>query len=211
MQLLAMLTMLIDHVGYLFFPEYPIFRWIGRLAMPLYAYGIAVGYRRTSSLINYILRLGIIAVLAQWPYMLAFQTTTINIIGTFVFTLGVLWTINRIPPLAGKIAVVAVAVVLLEVLPFEYGSYALLLVLIYYLATLPWLLPAHIGLNLVFIFYKGWIMAMASAASSAILSLYPEFAGWGRGLIPRWLWLGFYPGHLLLLVLLRYAFTFLFN
>lgn len=207
MQLFAMLTMFIDHVGYLFFPEYPIFRWIGRLAMPLYAYGIAVGYRRTANMTRYMQRLGIIAVLTQWPYMLAFHTTTINIVGTFLVALGVLWVIGRIPLIVGKMAVVAVAAALLEVLPFEYGGYALLLVLIYYFASLQWMLPAHVGLNLIFIFYKGWIMAMASAASSAILSLYPEFAGWGRRFIPRWLWLAFYPAHLLLLVLLRYAFT----
>ena len=203
MQLLAMLTMLIDHIGYMFYPELKVLRWIGRLAMPLYAYGIAVGYVKTSNLRGYMIRLVIIAGLTQIPYMFAFHTWTINIVGTFIFSLGVLWVIKQIPPFVGKLMIVAAAVILLEIFPFEYGSYALLLILIYSYTSTNWMLTAHVGLNFLFIFYKGWIMAMASAASTAILSLYPGFAGLSRRLIPRWLWLGFYPSHLLVLVVVR--------
>ncbi|MBC8079516.1 MAG: conjugal transfer protein TraX [Gorillibacterium sp.] len=203
MQLLAMITMLIDHAGYMFFPELKVLRWIGRIAMPLYAYGIAMGYLKTTNLKRYIQRLVIIAALSQIPYTLAFHTWTINIVGTFIFSLGVLWTIKQIPPVVGKLIILAIAVVLLELFPFEYGSFALILILIYSYTSIHWMLTAHVGLNLLFFFYKGWMIGMASAASTALLSLYPDFAGWGRKLIPRWLWLGFYPAHLLILVLIR--------
>ena len=41
LKLIAMLTMLVDHIGLLFFPEIMAFRIVGRIAMPLFAYGIA--------------------------------------------------------------------------------------------------------------------------------------------------------------------------
>lgn len=45
LKLIAMLTMLVDHIGLLFFPEIMAFRIVGRIAMPLFAYGIAQGYQ----------------------------------------------------------------------------------------------------------------------------------------------------------------------
>ena len=35
--------MLIDHVGGNLFPQSPAFRWIGRLAFPIFAYCLTVG------------------------------------------------------------------------------------------------------------------------------------------------------------------------
>ena len=43
-KLLALLTMLIDHIGVILLKDIIIFRLIGRLAMPLYAYCIARGF-----------------------------------------------------------------------------------------------------------------------------------------------------------------------
>lgn len=31
LKLIAIISMVIDHVGSAFFPQYPVFRWIGRL------------------------------------------------------------------------------------------------------------------------------------------------------------------------------------
>jgi len=38
--ILAFITMLIDHIGYIFFPFDEIWRIIGRIAFPLFAWGI---------------------------------------------------------------------------------------------------------------------------------------------------------------------------
>ena len=42
--ILAMLTMLIDHIGLIWFPENMAWRIIGRLALPFYAFAIVLGY-----------------------------------------------------------------------------------------------------------------------------------------------------------------------
>ena len=46
-QFIAALTMLIDHIGMVFFPSVIGFRAIGRLSFPLFAFGIAEGVRYT--------------------------------------------------------------------------------------------------------------------------------------------------------------------
>ena len=42
-RLLACLFMLVDHAGKMLFPDIPEMRLIGRLAFPMFAYGVAVG------------------------------------------------------------------------------------------------------------------------------------------------------------------------
>ena len=44
LKLIAAITMLIDHTGLILFPNQMIFRIIGRLAFPIYAYCIAEGF-----------------------------------------------------------------------------------------------------------------------------------------------------------------------
>ena len=41
----AVVLMIIDHIGYFFFPEMPIFRALGRLCVPIWMF--LVGYART--------------------------------------------------------------------------------------------------------------------------------------------------------------------
>lgn len=38
LKLIAMVSMLIDHTGYILFPQVIVLRWIGRLAFPLFLY-----------------------------------------------------------------------------------------------------------------------------------------------------------------------------
>lgn len=66
-----MLAMFVDHTGLLFFPDLPAFRAVGRLAMPLFAYGVAAGYRRTQAhgtTRQYLLRMALLGLFSQFPY-----------------------------------------------------------------------------------------------------------------------------------------------
>ncbi|MDO5734584.1 MAG: TraX family protein [Eubacteriales bacterium] len=67
---LAMLTMFIDHLGVYFYDLLPtwlydLMRAVGRIAMPIFAYYLAKGFRRTSNLLFYFLRLAATAVLTH--------------------------------------------------------------------------------------------------------------------------------------------------
>lgn len=56
LKIIAVIAMLIDHVG-LFIPNTPEwFRWIGRIAIPIFIFAIVVGYTHTSNRKKYLLR-----------------------------------------------------------------------------------------------------------------------------------------------------------
>ena len=59
LKIIAMISMVIDHVGDMFFPELLWLRMIGRLAMPVFAFCITEGYIHTRNRKKYLLRMGI--------------------------------------------------------------------------------------------------------------------------------------------------------
>lgn len=57
LKLIALVSMFIDHTG-AFIPDTPeYFRWIGRLAIPIFIYCVVLGYKHTSNRKKYMLRL----------------------------------------------------------------------------------------------------------------------------------------------------------
>lgn len=80
LKMIAILAMVIDHVGYLFMDNFLVFRIIGRLTIPIMAFFITEGYRKTSNVNRYMLRLAIFAVLSMVPYYLAFHGSFFNIL-----------------------------------------------------------------------------------------------------------------------------------
>lgn len=77
-QCVAALTMLIDHIGAVFFPSVIGFRAIGRLSFPLFAFGIAQGVAHTSDFRKYFLRILMAAAVSQPIYMKLFSLTQLN-------------------------------------------------------------------------------------------------------------------------------------
>lgn len=77
-QMAAALTMLIDHIGAVFFPTVIGFRAIGRLSFPLFAFGIAQGVAYTSHFGKYFIRILIAAAVSQPIYFKLFGLTQLN-------------------------------------------------------------------------------------------------------------------------------------
>lgn len=197
-QFLAMLTMLIDHIGAVWFPEQAAWRIIGRLALPFYAYAIVLGYLRTRNLNRYLTRLGLLAVLSQLPYQLAFQTLEVNAIATLFVCLLLLLLLDRFKGQAiAQACLIAASIGLLEAIPFDYGAYAVLLVLIYRYSSLSWMVAAHLTLNIASLFVKGWVLQLFSLITTMFIVYSPNFISQlNRIQIPRLLWRSFYPVHL---------------
>jgi len=201
-----MLTMLIDHMGYLFFPDQQSWRIIGRIALPIYAFALVLGYHRTRNLPRYIKRTAIIAAASQIPYMAAFNVMEVNVVGTLLVCLILLWVTDRWSgrPLLQSIAVLS-ALTVLELVPCDYGSYAAILVLIYRYAPAKWMLLAHLALNLVFFLLKGWYIQLFSLLPTFMLVSMPMFMKTlNQVRVSKFVWRSFYPLHLIILAIIHY-------
>ncbi|WP_110933399.1 TraX family protein [Paenibacillus bouchesdurhonensis] len=204
MQFLAMLTMLIDHVGLLFFPDQPLWRIIGRIAFPLYAYALAQGHQHTSSHNKYVLRLFGIAVVSQLPYQLVFDTNELNVVVSLCVAAILLRVLDGLSPGWFSFSLIALACFIYEIFPFEYGAYGLLLMLIFnYMKSGPMLVGLHFLLNLAALFTYGWVIQLFSIFPTMLIvygpNLWRRLESWR---MPRWLWRLFYPVHLAVLAMI---------
>ena len=80
---LAAALMVIDHVGLLFFPTSPVFRWIGRLSLPLFAFAVSEGCRYTKNKVKHFALLFGLAALCQIVYYVAMESLYMCILVTF--------------------------------------------------------------------------------------------------------------------------------
>ncbi len=207
-QFLAMLTMLIDHIGLIWFPDELAWRIIGRLALPFYAYAIVLGYFRTRDIHRYLKRIAWIAVLSQLPYQFAFYQLEVNTVGSLFMCLLMLLLLDRWQdkPVATYLTAGAF-IVLLEALPFSYGAYVVILVLIYRYAAMQWMTLFHFSLNMVSLLVKGWWIQFFSLFATLLIIYMPDFMrSADRVRVPRIVWRSFYPLHLAILAFI-YALT----
>lgn len=199
---IAVLTMVIDHVGAILFPDQIWMRVIGRVAFPIYAYCLAEGFRYTSDYRRYLGRLALFAILSEIPFDLAFYGVPFsfahqNVFFTLTLGLILLWVLERFKEqlllCAGAFVVLCF---LAQALHMDYGAGGLLMVFAFYLAqqgTSPW-----IGWGIfVFINLFGYAGGVQWAAILALLpiGLYSGKAGKKKQRFFYWI----YPLHLLLL------------
>ena len=89
LKLIAVISMIIDHIGKLFFPNFLFLQIIGRLAMPIFAFFIAEGFYYTKNKAKYLLTIFIFAILSQIPYN--YMWHGLNILFTFTLSLALLF------------------------------------------------------------------------------------------------------------------------
>ncbi len=119
--------MLIDHIGFVFYPEQLAFRVVGRLSFPIFAFFIAEGYIHTSSLKRYGYRLAVFALISQIPYLLVFEYLQLNIFFTLLFSLVCIYSIEQKRYLL-TLSILATA----YIVPVSYGVFGVLLPASYY-------------------------------------------------------------------------------
>lgn len=212
MQLIAMITMLIDHLGYVFFQDERWMRIVGRIAFPIYCYLLVAGYHRTRSKKRYALRLFGLALLSQIPFMLAFLTSNVNVIGTLFVALMIVMAIDFFKGqawLQGLVGFVLLAVTFwpMETFGFDYATYGVLLVLVYRYLPNAWaMVGGHLALNILYVVVFQSVTQFYSLVTTlfiaGIRSSSPDAKTEVR--LPRWLWRSFYPAHLALIALVSW-------
>ena len=119
---LAVFTMTIDHVGAALYPDYLLFRYIGRLSFPLFAYLLILGLENTRNVRNYFVRLFLFAWISQIPFYLAFGMQPWEHLNIF-FTLSV--GLVFIYYFEKKNFLFFIPLLASAVFPFDYGIYGI--------------------------------------------------------------------------------------
>lgn len=84
---IALITMTIDHIGAILYPENSVLRMIGRLSFPLFCYLLVLSLESTRNVKRYFARLFIFAFVSQVPFYLAFGLEPFESLNIF-FTLS---------------------------------------------------------------------------------------------------------------------------
>ena len=231
LKLLALVFMLIDHIGARVLTSVPELRIVGRIAFPLYAWCLVVGSVKTSNLPRYALRMLGMAILSQPLYMIGLQHSyqELNILFTLTVSLVAIYGIQKRFAFS-QLWVPALCYLLLGYIQVDYGWKGLTFILILYLAR-----ESRGGLIAAFLAYClfwgsgsatvnqlfGWklpfltwdgikqpMQAIFKLQSMAWLALpliaIPMKSGFK---MPKWLGYALYPMHLVLLIILRLLFT----
>ena len=127
LKIIAMVTMLIDHIGAILFPHIMIFRIIGRIAFPLFSYLLVTGFIHTRNINNYLVRLGIFAIISQIPYHF-FVPGRYNVILFFFIALLSLKYYKK-----NRIYIPLIVGILTEYLKISYGMYGIITIYIIYI------------------------------------------------------------------------------
>ena len=220
LKIIAMVSMAFDHVGDMFFPDIMWMRMVGRLAMPIFAFCITEGYIHTRNRNKYLLRMGIFALVSEVPFDLAFEgninLSHQNIMLSFFISIVALMLFDLIRgskneikgrysvwrTMLGALAVVAMAVVAMLV-KADYTMFAVASVFLFY----------------VFKDVNHYVRPIPGIAFLALTRTVGYYCSTGLSIIPlllyngkkgkglKWLFYAFYPGHLLLLHLLKLLLT----
>ena len=221
---IALVSMLIDHATEVLYvgsarAGAPLFGWItylvlrgvGRLAFPIYAFLLAGGFYHARSRAQYLLRLGVFALLSELPFDLAFQWTLFdfgyqNVFCTLFLGLLAIWLFERATGgdlrgcglwrgALGFAAILGMAA-LARLARTDYGELGVLIIAamgVFRNRPLP---RAAVSAALL---YAASPLEAVSFVDYGLFALYNG----RRGRQPKYFFYAFYPGHLLLLCLLR--------
>ncbi len=209
---IAMITMLIDHIGVILIENrYPMAatlnfadelsvlyfacRMIGRLAFPIFAFLLTVGAFHTRDIQKYALRLGAFAILSEIPFDYAFFGGIYwgyqNIFFTLFIGLLMLALIHRTENMGLRILYLALACVTAWLLKTDYDAYGIIVIFVMDLFRQN---PKR------FVIPAGIVLLGQVAAPLALLPIW-QYDG-SRGKQSKYLMYAFYPLHILALALI---------
>jgi len=220
-KIIAVISMLIDHIGAHLFPEQTWLRAIGRIAFPLFCFLIAYGCIKTRNINKFFLRLFIFAFISQILIFLARWEISFGWLNVF-FTLasGVLCIIllqliikhnkkDFLPLIIiGSLVAILVIFTFAETFRFDYGIPGILLIILFFfslerfeknwkLLTLPILTLFNLLMFIIGHFPTQWYSMLAILFLLGFKDRKLKISKW-----ERWAFYIFYPLHIIILILI---------
>lgn len=219
LKLIALITMTIDHIGLILFPDAIFLRIIGRIAFPIFAFFIAEGCRYTKNKTKYLLLMLGVGLFSQLFVGAFLHFYKLNILFTFSFSIILIYIYQGIQTAIQKhnkklaciligLFVIYLSVLVILFFPHihlsnftvDYGFFGIMLPFIVSLHSNKYIQLAlfFIGLLLVSIFLGG-------IQYYGLISIIPIMLYNGeRGRIKlKYLFYAYYPLHLMIILLLK--------
>lgn len=115
LKIIALISMTIDHIGLYLFPQYMIFRYIGRIAFPIFAYMIAEGCLYTKNRKRYLASVAGVGIVCQAVYSAVTGSLYQNIFITFVLSIGLIYLLDNVAKKGTKASVAVFFIFLVTV------------------------------------------------------------------------------------------------
>lgn len=202
LKIIAILAMLVDHIGIVFYPENMIFRTVGRLAFPIFAFLLVEGFCHTKNIWKYLQNIFILALMSEVPFDLIFYGKFLefshqNIFFTLFLALAGLSFYERFWYSSARWGSLIAILCISELLHTDYSYTGILMVFLFYLFR-----ERALWRNISIAFMN--IAAIGSIQSWAVLALIPlAFYKGEQGRRMKLFFYAFYPVHLLLLFMIR--------
>ena len=137
LKMIAIASMLIDHIGAVLFPQLTLLRVLGRIAFPIFAYTLVEGFIHTHDLKKYMIRLGVFALVSEIPFDLAVSGKMIefghqNVFFTLFLGVVMLSLYVRTNNTIKQLTVVAITVFISRFLNVDYSGMAIMMIFLFY-------------------------------------------------------------------------------
>jgi hypothetical protein len=131
LKIIALITMTIDHIGVILFPNLKILRIIGRLAFPIFAYMISEGAKYTKNRPKYLLTISLTALICQAVYYFTEKSLDQCILVTFTMSIVLIYSLDY---KFLSLPAILTAFFLTEFLNIDYGFCGIMMPVILYIA-----------------------------------------------------------------------------
>lgn len=200
LKIIAIVAMLLDHIGAILLPQYRFLRIIGRLAFPIFCFLLVEGFLHTHNVKQYALRLGLFALISEIPFDLAayhrpFYWFHQNVfftlfIGLFVL-IGLKYFKNSV---FMQLIIFILGLTIARLCYVDYSIFGItMIVLIYFYSIHHNLLILVLGLVFLNLLANG--IQVFGAFAVIPIALYNG----KRGLSLKYIFYIFYPAHLLII------------
>ena len=226
LKIIAIITMFCDHFGDIFIGHLSAFNIIGRIAFPIFAFQIAVGYKHTKNIKKYALRLIIFALISQIPfsifkYIMGNSVFDLNVCFTLLLGLLTLLIFEKVDDKFFKYLYIFIILLIAHFANVDYGAWGVFLIFFIYLfcpkvSNLPMkriikLIIFIAGFLLLcileYISYLGSLptmFLMAVILFSFLPSIFMLLYNGKKGYSLKYLFYLFYPVHLIVLEIVYY-------
>lgn len=213
LKIIAIISMLFDHIGYTIFNKFSFMNYIGRFAFPIFAFQLTEGYSHTKDLKKYFFRLFLFAIISQIPYMLFISSHTngfsFNILFTLILGLLAITVYEKLDNKYLGTFLVILCCIISQCFCFDYGWFGIAIIFIFHIfKNKKWIMNLSFAIVTFINYFYKYITAVRYEylfiILFCVLALIPiNLYNGKKGKDTKYLLYIFYPLHLIMLYLVH--------